>query len=467
MNPVTAHVSSFLETKSQNLINVGNRLGCTTLFRLHSKRPLLARFIETSKLQEFVDVEGRIFSVLKCLPHPNLPRVIACIDNFSGHRDEQSPSVSGSVLVFPNYHSDLHTLIRERSRLGENLSRHYFKQLLNATAHLHAHNIALRDIRLGKIMFADREQQQIVFADLHGACFFPAASHTVDCRNMSPAYVAPEIILHPYHESSRVAAVDMWSLGVILYVMLTGCYPFSSMNPASLCKKIVSCRYAAPAGASAGVRRLLSRLLCVDPNHRLTAREVLNDPWVCGPGTGYSSSSATSSKSGSVCEDSESEFSSGSAGSSDQVVPSNVFCEAGAGAVSGPAFSASGIAASIAASAPVALPAAAPAPASLPPAVTSASAGPFKPKSAIADHTVGVDVASAVAGSVAPSGLAAAQPQRGCKRGAGQDSGLFESPLFNAGVGGVAGNDDGLGAASKRLCRAPSWTSESTECDWE
>lgn len=404
--------------------------GCTTLFRLQSlKHPLLARFIETSKLQEFVDAEGRVFSVLKCSPHPNLPRVIACMDNITSPRAGKSEALSGSVLVFPNYHSDLHTLIRERSRLSEVQSRHYFKQLLGATAHLHARGVALRDIRLGKIMFSDGELQQLVIADLHGACFFPVGGRAVDCRNMSPAYVAPEVILNPYHESTRVDAVDMWSLGVILYVMLTGCYPFSSMNPASLCRKIVSCHYAAPSGASASVRRLLSRLLCPDPAHRLTARDVMEDPWVCGPG-----SEAGPLPAGPDSMDTAALECGGRASALDQVVPTVLF----------------GVDTEPISVKPAAIGGVAPAPNS------SLYAAPRI-------HTPSVTPVTAAASPA--SFVGAVSDVRACKRG--QDSLFDDEPASLYGDDTSRSDAASPSGVAKRLCRATSWNSESTECEWD
>lgn len=269
-------------------LDVGHLLGPSSLFRLRSvarqTKVLLARFIEASKLPEFLRSEGPIFSALKANPHPHLPRLITCIDHVAGASkdvDGGKPK-DGSVLIFPEYHSDLHSVVRLNVKLNEDVARHYFRQLMSAVSHAHARKIVLRDIRLGKIMFTDASLKSVVFADLSNACLHPPAGGSFGCRAMAPAYCAPEVLSHPHLECSNGFALDMWSMGVVLFVLLTGVYPFSSLDASSLYAAIVSGRYNMPAKVSPAAVRLVTRLLSLDPAHRLTAAEVMHDAWLCG-----------------------------------------------------------------------------------------------------------------------------------------------------------------------------------------
>jgi len=91
-----------------------------------------------------------------------------------------------------------------------------------------------------------------------------------------PAYVSPEILSSAGY-SGKLA--DMWSLGVVLYTMLFGQYPFHDTNPCDLFGKIRRGHYTVPDGVSAPARCLVKCLLRTTPSERLTIDEVCNHPW--------------------------------------------------------------------------------------------------------------------------------------------------------------------------------------------
>ena len=92
-------------------------------------------------------------------------------------------------------------------------------------------------------------------------------------------YVAPEVLFHDYDEQS-----DMWSLGVVLYIMLTGRPPFNGMNDIEIVKKVRLCQYSmhkrdwlryTPACVE-----FVKKLLHKDPMGRMTAEQALKHPWI-------------------------------------------------------------------------------------------------------------------------------------------------------------------------------------------
>ncbi|KAG5179819.1 kinase-like domain-containing protein [Tribonema minus] len=96
----------------------------------------------------------------------------------------------------------------------------------------------------------------------------------------TPAYVAPEILRHkPYGTS-----VDMWSIGVIIYILLGGYPPFHDENQTRLFRKIRAGSYKFHSeywgGVSNEAKDLISRLLTVDVSKRLTAAEAVVHPWL-------------------------------------------------------------------------------------------------------------------------------------------------------------------------------------------
>jgi len=98
----------------------------------------------------------------------------------------------------------------------------------------------------------------------------------------TPGYVAPEVLKNePYDR-----AVDLWSLGVILYILLCGFPPFYHESTAQLYKQIKKGEYDFPdpywTDISAEAKDMVSRLLTVNPKKRITAEGVLQHPWITG-----------------------------------------------------------------------------------------------------------------------------------------------------------------------------------------
>lgn len=96
-----------------------------------------------------------------------------------------------------------------------------------------------------------------------------------------PAYVSPEILSGSAPYSGKMA--DMWSLGVMLYTMLVGRYPFHDPDPATLFSKIRRGQCCLPEGLSPKAKCLLHSLLRKEPCERLTATELLAHPWFQHP----------------------------------------------------------------------------------------------------------------------------------------------------------------------------------------
>ena len=92
-----------------------------------------------------------------------------------------------------------------------------------------------------------------------------------------PAYVSPEILNTDPCYSGKGA--DVWSLGVILYTILIGRYPFHDKEPSSLFGKIRRGKFTIPDSVSSQAKCLLRSIMRVDPTERLTAEEILHHPW--------------------------------------------------------------------------------------------------------------------------------------------------------------------------------------------
>lgn len=101
-------------------------------------------------------------------------------------------------------------------------------------------------------------------------------------RHGCPAYVGPELLTTGNRSYSGRAA-DIWSLGVSLYTMLIGRYPFQDTQPAALFAKIRRGVFSVPSWLSSQARCLIGCMLRKDPAERLTASELLMHPWLTNP----------------------------------------------------------------------------------------------------------------------------------------------------------------------------------------
>lgn len=100
-------------------------------------------------------------------------------------------------------------------------------------------------------------------------------------RRGCPAYVAPEVLCSGRAYSGK--ASDIWSLGVLLFTMLVGRYPFNGAEHASLFAKISRAQFLIPEGLSSRARCLIRTLLRRDPTERPDSEDVIRHPWLTRP----------------------------------------------------------------------------------------------------------------------------------------------------------------------------------------
>ncbi|GMK57900.1 hypothetical protein CspeluHIS016_0407340 [Cutaneotrichosporon spelunceum] len=179
------------------------------------------------------------------------------------------------VLAFVNGGELFHHLQRE-GKFNETRSRFYAAELLLALEHLHGFNVVYRDLKPENILLD--YTGHIALCDFGLCKLNMSTGETTNTFCGTPEYLAPELLSgHGYTK-----CVDWWTLGVLLYEMLTGLPPFYDENTNEMYRKILSDPLRFPDEVGPEARSLLIRLLDRDPSRRLGvngAQEIKDHPF--------------------------------------------------------------------------------------------------------------------------------------------------------------------------------------------
>jgi serine/threonine-protein kinase Chk2 len=234
-------------------------------------------FTKNSDKDERSKTEGlqQEIAVLMGISHPNL---LCLKDTF----DE--PHAVYLVLELAA-EGELFNWIVRKQKLTESETRHVFLQLFQGIKYLHDRNIVHRDIKPENILLTDKNLR-IKIADFGLAKIIGEESFTTTLCG-TPSYVAPEILADTKNRR-YTRAVDIWSMGVVLYICLCGFPPFSDElytreAPYTLQQQIMMGRFDYPSPywdpVSDLALDLIDGMLTVDVNKRLTIDDCLNHPW--------------------------------------------------------------------------------------------------------------------------------------------------------------------------------------------
>lgn len=194
-----------------------------------------------------------------------LRRVVLVLDCLSPHHF----SMQTRDLINLQHH-----VIREK-KLNEKETLVIFYAVIEIVCNLHEANIVHRDLKLGNIVLDKRSNKVTITNFCLGKHLMNDTDLLKDQRG-SPAYISPDVLSgKPYLGKPS----DMWALGVVLFTMLYGQFPFYDSAPQELFNKIKTAEFSIPddGRVSEDTKSVIKRLLVTDPDRRLTAVQVRRD----------------------------------------------------------------------------------------------------------------------------------------------------------------------------------------------
>ena len=216
----------------------------------------------------FVHFESEI-RVLHQMRNPNIVQFVDIL------RDSQF------YYVFLEYcpNGDVLNFIIQKKFLTEIEAKIMMKQLLNALEYMHSVRVIHRDLKPENLLLDETDMVKV--SDFGFARYIPQ-NCLVSTSCGSTAYASPECLRGGDYNGIKS---DMWSVGVILYAMVTGRLPWSEKNEIKMMDQIKGAQYQIPKYLSEDVKRLIRSLINTDPKARPTCSELLQDPWFVGADT--------------------------------------------------------------------------------------------------------------------------------------------------------------------------------------
>jgi len=250
-----------LEYHIEGTIGEGNYGKVKYATHILTNQSVAIKFINKNRLIRAGDTE-RIqneMKIISCLNHPNILKAYEMFeDDFYYYIVMERPEKG-----------DLFNYICSKGRLTLDEATYIYYQIVNAVAYLQKQKIAHRDLKPENILLT--EDLIVKVGDFGLSKYYKSSNSRLSTICGSPCYSAPEMIRGNKY---KPGPIDVWGIGVILYCMVCGALPFEDEKEDILIRKVVQCDYSCPYYINSNVRALLKRILCPNPNDRITLNEI-------------------------------------------------------------------------------------------------------------------------------------------------------------------------------------------------
>ncbi|XP_042185321.1 serine/threonine-protein kinase MARK2 isoform X2 [Oncorhynchus tshawytscha] len=216
--------------------------------------------LNSSSLQKLF----REVRIMKLLNHPNIVKLFEVIETEKTLYLVMEYASGGEVFDYLVAHG----------RMKEKEARAKFRQIVSAVQYCHQKCIVHRDLKAENLLLDS--DMNIKIADFGFSNEFVMGSK-LDTFCGSPPYAAPELFQGKKYDGPEV---DVWSLGVILYTLVSGSLPFDGQNLKELRERVLRGKYRIPFYMSTDCENLLKKFLILNPTKRGSLEQIMKDRWM-------------------------------------------------------------------------------------------------------------------------------------------------------------------------------------------
>lgn len=254
---------------------IGKILGQGTFAKVHHARNLKTgmsvaiKIIDKKKILKVGMIEQikREISVMRMVRHPNVVELYEVL------------ATKTKIYFVMEYvkGGELFNKVK-KGKLKEDAARKYFQQLISAVDYCHSRGVFHRDLKPENLLLDENGNLKVSDFGLSALAASKHQDGLLHTTCGTPAYVAPEIINRRGYDGAKA---DIWSCGVVLYVLLAGYLPFHDSNLIEMYRKIGKADYKFPNWFAPEVRRLLTKILDPNPSTRISIAKIMENPWFC------------------------------------------------------------------------------------------------------------------------------------------------------------------------------------------
>ena len=237
-----------------------------------SGQTFAVKSVEKSKVGRLEYLQREVH-MLSIVDHENIIKMVDC------YEDLQYVHIVTENCTGGELYDKVIRNVTEDGCLPEGKAARIIKQILRAVSYLHKKNCIHRDIKPENCMFkTSSEGSSIRLIDFGLSCYHSDEEPNLSARVGSCYYMSPQLLLRDYDRSA-----DLWSVGVVAYILLCGYSPFNGDNDQEVIEAIHRCEYTFVHGwddVSDDALDFIQSLLIKDPSKRLSADEALIHPWL-------------------------------------------------------------------------------------------------------------------------------------------------------------------------------------------
>ena len=265
-NPDEIHIKKYRKIR---LLGKGGFARCYELLDEETQQSFAGKIIKKSSLIKSRTKQKLIseIKIHKSLNHENIVKFERYFE------DEENVYIIMELC----YNNTLHELLKRRKKLTELETQYYVYYLIKALQYIHSLKIIHRDLKLANLFLTENMQMKLGDFGLAALLRFDGERKRSLCG--TPNYMAPEIL---EGKTGHSFEVDIWSIGIIIYILLIGKPPFETTSAKETLKRIRMKNYSFPQNGiiSEPAKELIQNILVLEPHKRPSLKEILESDFM-------------------------------------------------------------------------------------------------------------------------------------------------------------------------------------------